>query len=426
MSYPLNKYDFVVHVWDASEHGLISKTRQIEAAFSQMEDAQRWTSNISSAATTKNIWFQTWPGWLWGTYDHHADHGLDEWLADLLPLSSTFTGHLEGAEALYDGSNHNVIGVRNFLSGTPQLAVLLGMTRAGKSAFMCDLLSQTDPYYDFTLIVEEGLSYGIWTQAQGSTPTVIQPDGDMTLNYLDTQAAPLTNLQITTAAALVAKMAGYPADEDRRSLRLAQITQYVEQLYADRFEEWISEDASRLDLVARQAMAIAEYKTAYLPVTSTFLEAWTEFQHAASEDERQSLIRRWKPEEVSRFLKSPDTERLVRNTAFAFFRTEDYPTHDMLQQMNAGSAIPGTQPRRDQSHCHPPGAVERTAARLRAFHAFSHWQYRPLRSDLHPGIQQTAQGTRRLPHRQPWPSAHHYAPARQTEARHLRGSRPDT
>jgi type IV secretion system protein TrbE len=334
------KYDFVVHVWDASEHGLISKTRQIEAAFSQMEDAQCWTSNISSAATTKNIWFQTWPGWLWGTYDHHADHGLDEWLADLLPLSSTFTGHLEGAEALYDGSNHNVIGVRNFLSGTPQLAVLLGMTRAGKSAFMCDLLSQTDPYYDFTLIVEEGLSYGIWTQAQGSTPTVIHPDGDMTLNYLDTQAAPLTNLQITTAAALVAKMAGYPADEDRRSLRLAQITQYVEQLYADRFEEWISEDASRLDLVARQAMAIAEYKTAYLPVTSTFLEAWTEFQHAASEDERQSLIRRWKPEEVSRFLKSPDTERLVRNTAFAFFRTEDYPTHDMLQQMMLVAPFP--------------------------------------------------------------------------------------
>ena len=67
------KYDFVVHVWDASEGGLISKTRQIEAAFSQMEEAQCWTSNISSAATTKNISFQTWPGWIWGTYDRHAD-----------------------------------------------------------------------------------------------------------------------------------------------------------------------------------------------------------------------------------------------------------------------------------------------------------------------------------------------------------------
>ena len=37
-----------------------------------------------------------------------------------------------------------------------------------------------------------------------------------------------------------------------------------------------------------------EYKAAHLPVTATFLEAWTEFQHAASEDERQSLISRAK------------------------------------------------------------------------------------------------------------------------------------
>ena len=54
-------------------------------------------------------------------------------------------------------------------------------------------------------------------------------------------------MQITTAAALVAKMAGHPAAEDRRSLRLAQITQYIEQLYTDRFEEWISGLRSRVD-----------------------------------------------------------------------------------------------------------------------------------------------------------------------------------
>jgi hypothetical protein len=28
---------------------------------------------------------------------------MDEWLADILPLSSSFAGHLDGAEALYDG-----------------------------------------------------------------------------------------------------------------------------------------------------------------------------------------------------------------------------------------------------------------------------------------------------------------------------------
>jgi len=122
-------------------------------------------ATVASAATTKNIWYQTWPGSLWGKYDHHADSGMDEWLADILPLSSTFTGHLDGAEALYDGSNHNLIGVRNFLSGTPQLAVMLGMTRGGKSTFMCDLLSQTELYFDYTVIIEEGLSYGIYTKA---------------------------------------------------------------------------------------------------------------------------------------------------------------------------------------------------------------------------------------------------------------------
>ncbi len=333
-------YDYVVHVWDSSEDGLISKTRQIETAFGQMEDAQCWTSNLSSAATTKNIWFQTWPGWVWGKYTHHADSGLDEWLADMLPFSSTFTGHLDGAEALYDGSNRNLIGVRNFISGTPQLAVLLGMTRAGKSAFMADLLSQTAPYYDFTLIVEEGLSYGIWSEAQGTSPIVIQPDGDLCLNYLDTQGAPLTNLQITTAAALVAKMAGHPADEDRRNLRLAQITQYIEQLYADRFEEWISEDASRLERAARHAMAALAFKKAKLPLSATFLEAWTELRHSIGDDERQSLIATATPEEVSRFIKSPDTERYVRNTAFAFFQPTDYPTHDMLQQMMLVAPFP--------------------------------------------------------------------------------------
>jgi hypothetical protein len=333
-------YDYVVHVWDSTEDGLISKTRQIETAFGQMEDAQCWTSNLSSAATTKNIWFQTWPGWLWGKYTHHADNGLDEWLADILPFSSTFTGHLKDAEALYDGSNRNLIGVRNFISGTPQLAVLLGMTRTGKSGLMCDLLSQTDPYYDFTLIVEEGLSYGIWTQAQGHTPIVIQPDGDLCLNYLDTQGAPLTNLQITTAAALVAKMAGHPADEDKRNLRFAQITQYIEQLYSDRFDEWIGEDASRLDLVARHALAALAYKKAHMPISATFVEAWAELKHSVSTEEREKLIAAPTAEEVSRFIQSPDTERYVRNAAFAFFRAEDYPTHDMLQQMMLVAPFP--------------------------------------------------------------------------------------
>ena len=42
---------------------------------------------------------------------------------------------------------------------TPQHAVLLGMSGAGKSVTLCDLLSQTEAFYDYTAIIEEGLSY---------------------------------------------------------------------------------------------------------------------------------------------------------------------------------------------------------------------------------------------------------------------------
>jgi hypothetical protein len=71
-AYPF-KWDFVVRVWDDTESGLISKTRQIEAAINKM-DGQSWTTNMSSPATTRNMWCQTWPGWIWGSYTHQAQH----------------------------------------------------------------------------------------------------------------------------------------------------------------------------------------------------------------------------------------------------------------------------------------------------------------------------------------------------------------
>ena len=82
---------------------------------------------------------------------------------------------------------------------------MFGMSGAGKSVNMIDLLTQTEPYYDYTVIVEEGLSYGIYTQtvAEGAQPIIIQPNGTLTFNYLDTTGLPLTSLQIANATALV-------------------------------------------------------------------------------------------------------------------------------------------------------------------------------------------------------------------------------
>lgn len=329
-------YEFIIHVWDESETTLISKTRQIEAAVNAMQDAQAWTTNISSAATTKNVWFNSWPGWMWGKYTAQNDSALDSWLADLIPFSSTFTGCLEDAEALYDGPHRNLIGVKTFASDTPQLGVLFGMTRAGKSGFMTDLLTQTEPYYDFTLIVEEGLSYGVWTQTQGCKPIIVQADGDLTINYFDTGGVPLTNLQISIAAALVAKMAGHPADEDRRNLRIAQITQYIDQLYSDTWTEWLSRNPSKHDEIARLALAVDTFQQRCLPAGSTILDAWSEFNHpisASQETHKAKILATITEREVSQFLQNPITEHLVRNIGLAFLTPQDFPTHDMLHQM---------------------------------------------------------------------------------------------
>ncbi len=327
------RYEFYIHVWDENLSSLISKTRQIEATIQQMAEAQSWTSNLSSPACTKNIWIQTWPGWLWGTYTYHADTGLDSWLADLLPFSSSFTGMVEDAEAIYEGSNRNLIGIQNFVSHTPQPAVILGMTRAGKSAFVCDLLSQTHPFYDFTLIVEEGLSYGTWTQAQGEVPLIISADGELTLNYFDTQGGPLTRMQIRTAAALVMKMSGVPQEEDRRNLRLAQIVQYVEQLYEDTAREWLQKRPGEPARLARLALYLKDLQRKKLPPNSTFQDAWVELHQQMDEGQEEDYSEKFSEREVSDFLQDPASAKLIRNLAYAFFDPQDYPTHDLLHEM---------------------------------------------------------------------------------------------
>ena len=81
--------------------GLNAKAGAIKNAINSMNAAQYFESNLPS--TSKNLFFQTWPGWTWGRYEHRKLYAEHRYLADMLPVTSTFTGHLAGAEAIYDG-----------------------------------------------------------------------------------------------------------------------------------------------------------------------------------------------------------------------------------------------------------------------------------------------------------------------------------
>ncbi|MCI0539168.1 MAG: hypothetical protein L0Z50_28505 [Verrucomicrobiales bacterium] len=256
-TFPFNVL-FVVRTWDKSKEGLIAKTTAIKNAINSMNSAQYAESTLPS--TSRKLFFQTWPGWTWGKYEARKLYGENRYVADMLPVVSTFTGRLEAAEAIYEGPHQNLVGIRTFSTGSgnisPQHAVLLGMSGAGKSVTVCDLLAQTECYFAYTVIIEEGLSYGIYTQTvePDARPIVIQPDGDVTINYLDTKGLPLTPDHLSSATALVARMAGVSQHEDKQMLRQPQIAKYINLLYEDVFSDWSRRNYTNVtaDVLARR------------------------------------------------------------------------------------------------------------------------------------------------------------------------------
>jgi len=336
-TFPFNVL-FAVRTWDKSKEGLIAKTTAIKNAINGMNSAQYSESTLPS--TSKKLFFQTWPGWTWGKYEARKLYGENRYIADMLPVVSTFTGHLDSAEAIYEGPHQNLVGIRTFSTGasaSPQHAVLLGMSGAGKSVTVCDLLSQTEIYFAYTVIIEEGLSYGIYTQTvePEAKPIVIQPDGDITINYLDTKGLPLTPDHLSSATALVARMAGVSQQEDKQMLRQAQIAKYINLLYEDVFQDWSRKNESRMPEVARRACVLNRFRKEKMPPGATMLESFAEFRDRlkTNQDEATTCEQQITEADVLRFWKDPATAKEVRNAALAYFAPDEYPTHRMLQEL---------------------------------------------------------------------------------------------
>ena len=329
--------EYIIRAWDETREGLAVKTAAIKNAINGMNGAQYLACALPT--TARKLFYQSWPGCPWGRYSHRKLYAETRYLADVLPFSATFTGHLDQAEAIYEGTQRNLVGITTFSGSqgneTPQHAVLLGMSGAGKSVTVCDLLSQTEAFYDYTVIIEEGLSYEIYTRTVEpyARPIIIQPDGDLTINYLDTHGLPLTAEHLASAMALVAKIAGVSLDEDKQLAREAQIAKYLMLLYGDIFEEWSRRNADRLLDVARHACLLAKLKRTR--PGSTMIDTFVDFRdrQRSHPDQATARLSEISEEEALRFLKETDTRREVRNLAFAYFAPEEYPTHRMLQEL---------------------------------------------------------------------------------------------
>lgn len=349
---------YVIRVWDATRPGLREKVSQLQAAIHAMNGAQYY--ECAKPVTAKKHFFGTWPGWTHSSYRDWDRYAEDSYLADLLPFSSTFTGAIGEAEALYDGANGNLVGVSAQTGGSPQHAVLFGMTGAGKSELMRDLLLQTAGHFGYTLIVEEGLSYKPFTEELGETPIVVQPDSPLTLNYFDTLGLPLTRLQVASAVALLARMTGEPADAERQALRQAQLAQYVHLLHQDAFADWTRKEPVKAREAERLACAVHRWRER-MPAGATALEAFADLRdrRKAGDAEAEEFVTRLDEQALVRFAQDPATSRLVAQTACALWTPEDFPTHSALVELLAYGRLPE----------HPKDETDRLATLLGAWTA---------------------------------------------------------
>jgi hypothetical protein len=332
---------YIIRVWDETEQGLAAKCAAIKNAINGLAGAQYY--ECSRPSTAKKLFFASWPGWTHADYRHRSLYAEDAYLADMLPFSATFTGHLTGAEIILEGSQRNLVGLRTFigLPPSPQHAILLGATGAGKSRFMHRLLVETAARYLYTVLIEEGLSYDHFTRMMGERPIVLHPDGDLTINYFDTGGMPLGQLQIATAVALVARMIGEAADAEAQQVRQAILGQYIGQLYQDAFDEWAKRHHEKLPELQRMACAVHRWKLR-MGLGATELEAFAELRDriARREDEAQQFVAEVSEADITGFLKNPQTERLVMAVAHAHYAREDYPTHASLVELMRFARFP--------------------------------------------------------------------------------------
>lgn len=332
-SYPFH-VNYVVRAWAKDEKELFSKVAAIKNAVNSMNGAQLYENALPTSA--KKIFFSSWPGWCWSSYEYQKLYAEDTYLADMLPFSSTFVGFLDdNPEAIYEGTNKNLVGIKTFVNNTPQHMAWFGMSRAGKSVNLADLLAQSELYFAYTAFIEEGLSHGVETQLYGENPIIIKADGEDTINYFDTNALPLNETHITTITSLVAGLIGRSESQDRQQIREANIAEYIQQVYRDRYREWSQQHYQLLPEIARLAVGIQKYKKEKAARGATSLECYADLRDwlNTSHDEAQEFMSKITEGDLTQVMKDPTQEKFLEATAYSFFKPQDYPTHTQLYQM---------------------------------------------------------------------------------------------
>lgn len=304
-------------VWDATQEGLLNKIGALKLALAGAGNAA--VHICSQYAQAISVFAETLPGRIvpkskWSLTEE--TQRLGRWMA----LSSSHTGDLAEADALFHTIEGSMAGVRLFRGGQPQHAVVVGATGSGKSAFIAYLLSLAAGTIDFQVIVEEGLSYAAYAKVAGLQTVVVRPNGALTLNPLHTGGIPLSGEGIAMAVALVAKMCDLPVQGDDSATRRSILSDYLSDLYHDKAKDWLDEHDDRLYNLAAESMLIEQWR-AQMPNSPGFIEAWRDAMdyRAAHPREWEEIFAQFRADEHSllAWTQTDLGERLTRSLVFS-------------------------------------------------------------------------------------------------------------
>ncbi|MEM6820895.1 MAG: hypothetical protein AAF558_02975, partial [Verrucomicrobiota bacterium] len=299
-------FNLIVRTWGHDSEQVIAQSAAISSAISRLQGAKPY---LASLPTTARDYFEaTLPGFPFRKRQPHWLTTEDPILANLLPLSASPSGNLQKAEALYLGAHANLIGIRSYTEGLPnhqwpKHLLVCGKTGSGKSTLIENLLVQTSPFSEFTVIVDTGRSLESLARGLGAQPFIVKPDAGITLNYLDTQAGPLTADHLSQATALVLLLTSTPKESPERSRLASLISESLWRFYSDCFRTWRTRHPQRYARVIKAAWRYEQSRKGTAAVSS--------------------------PDEqiLGRFAHAPENEELLLRIGFTAFHREEFPTH---------------------------------------------------------------------------------------------------
>lgn len=298
----------------------------LKAAIHDLGGAQYYEATLP--ATARNLFAKTLPGWLWSPHRGCALYGESRYVADMLLMSGSWPGHPGPVQSLFLGADGNLVNVVTFLGegrdATPQNVIILGVTGTGKSLAWNKTLRETELYYRYTTLIEEGLAHAPYTRGLGAEPIVFRLDGAQTLNSFDTQGLPLSSFHRSTLTATFARMVGLPADEDKARRQSALIARHVARLCEDHAQDQLRGwSAEQRDALVRHAFVLDQWANEHgVSPLDAFLD-FREFQHERPEEAKDRLARCCESELREFESRQPGQ---LRDLAFAYFQPEEHLT----------------------------------------------------------------------------------------------------